>query len=43
MGIGCVSISVHASLSYSEGITPDYGAKQGALSVSPLVLGEDSG
>lgn len=22
---------------------PDYGAKQGALSVSPLVLGEDSG
>lgn len=33
MGIGCVSISVHKSLSYSEGIMPDYGAKQGALSL----------
>lgn len=43
MGIGSVSITVHESLSYSEGIMPDYGAKQGALSVSLLVLGEDSG
>lgn len=43
MGIGCVSITVHESLSYNDGIMPDYGAKQGALSVSPLVLGEDSG
>ena len=43
MGIGCVSIAVHESWSYSRGIMPDYGAKQGALSVSRLVLGEDSG
>lgn len=43
MGIGCVSITVHESSSYSKGIMPDYRAKQGALSVSLLVLGEDSG
>ncbi len=43
MGIGCVSIAVHESQSYSKGIMPDYEAKQGALSVSLLVLGEDSG
>lgn len=34
VGIGCVSITVHERSGYSEGITPDYGAKQGALSVS---------
>lgn len=38
-----VSLPVHESLSYSEGIMPDYGAKQGALSVSLPVLGLDSG
>lgn len=43
MGIGYVSLPVHESLSYSEGIMPDYGAKQGALSVSLPVLGLDSG
>lgn len=43
MGTGCASITVHESYSYSEGIMPDYGAKQGALSVSLPVLGEDSG
>lgn len=43
MGIGCVSVTVHESLSYSDGIMPDYGAKQRAVSVSLLVLGEDAG
>lgn len=38
-----MSLPVHESLSYSEGIMPDYGAKQGALSVSLPVLGLDSG
>ena len=42
MGIGCVSITVHASSNYSKGITPDYGAKQGALTVSLLIHGEDA-
>lgn len=37
-----LAIAVHESLSYSKGIMPDYGAKQGALSVSLLVLGKDS-
>lgn len=34
MGTGCVSVTVHESLSYSEGIMPDFGAKQGVLSLS---------
>lgn len=37
-----MAITVPESLSYSEGTVPDYGAKQGALSVSLLVVGKDS-
>lgn len=42
--MGIVSITEHDSLSYSTGIRPDGGAKQGwggALSVSLLALGVD--
>ena len=40
MGIGCVYMRARVT---AEALCQDYGAKQGALSVSRLVLGEDSG